>query len=65
MEKRIIIDVDPSGEVRIETEGYQGPRCLQATKELKAKLGTVIDTQEKPEIDLLETQEELKLEIKQ
>jgi hypothetical protein len=39
LEKQIVIDVSPEGEIRIETKGYEGPSCLEDSKFLKDILG--------------------------
>ena len=39
MLKQIFIDIDDSGEVRIETKGFVGPVCLEESKFLKDLLG--------------------------
>ena len=39
MHKKIIMDIDESGEIRIETTGYSGPVCLEESKFLKDILG--------------------------
>ena len=45
MEKQIVIDVSPEGEIRIETKGYEGPSCLEDSKFLKDILGEEISVQ--------------------
>ena len=39
MAKRIIVEIDNNGEVRLETRGYSGPVCLEETQFLKDLLG--------------------------
>jgi hypothetical protein len=39
--KRIIVSIDPQGQLSIEAEGYQGNGCLQATQMLERMLGRV------------------------
>jgi hypothetical protein len=39
MQKQIVVDIDDSGEVRIETKGFQGPVCLEESQFLKDLLG--------------------------
>ena len=37
--KKIILDIDDTGEVRIETTGFKGPVCLEESQFLKELLG--------------------------
>ncbi|WP_243357978.1 DUF2997 domain-containing protein [Fundidesulfovibrio terrae] len=39
MAKQIIVDIDNTGEVRIETTGFAGPVCLEESQFLKGLLG--------------------------
>lgn len=39
MTKQIVVDIDDSGEVRIETKGFKGPVCLEESQFLKDLLG--------------------------
>jgi len=39
MQKQIVVDIDDSGEVRIETKGFKGSVCLEESKFLKDLLG--------------------------
>ena len=39
MAKRIIVEIDNNGEVRLETRGYSGPVCLEEAQFLKELLG--------------------------
>ena len=39
MAKQIIVDIDNTGEVRIETTGFTGPVCLSESQFLKDLLG--------------------------
>lgn len=43
MAKRsLIVLIDPkTGEIVLETQGFKGQECIQATKELELALGTV------------------------
>jgi hypothetical protein len=36
---QILITISPTGETHLETRGYSGPACLQATRTLEAALG--------------------------
>jgi hypothetical protein len=49
MEKEIITRIKPTGEVEIETKGYRGRSCLEATKDLETALGKVGERELKPE----------------
>ena len=42
MKKQIVIDIDDTGEVRIETRGYRGKSCIEETQFLKELLGEEI-----------------------
>jgi hypothetical protein len=37
--KTIEIIVSPTGELRVETRGYHGSECLEATRQLESTLG--------------------------
>ena len=37
--KKIIVDIDETGEVHVETRGYSGPVCLEDSQFLKDVLG--------------------------
>lgn len=37
--KKIIVEIDNNGEVRLETKGYSGPICLEESEFLKNVLG--------------------------
>lgn len=39
MAKQIIVDIDKTGEVRIETTGFAGPMCLEESQFIKDLLG--------------------------
>ncbi len=39
MAKRIIVEIDNDGEVRLETRGYSGSVCLEESQFLKDLLG--------------------------
>lgn len=38
--KRIVITVSPKGETQLQTTGFAGPECKEATRLLEAALGT-------------------------
>jgi hypothetical protein len=37
------VEIDANGKVVIQTKGFQGASCLQATKSLESALGLVTD----------------------
>ena len=41
MSRVIEVTVSPRGEVTVQTKGFAGSDCLQATKDLEAALGVV------------------------
>jgi len=45
MSKTIQITVSPKGETKIETSGFSGSSCQDATRELEKALGVVADEQ--------------------
>lgn len=45
MSKTIQIIVSPQGETKIETSGFSGSSCQDATRELERALGAVTDEQ--------------------
>lgn len=47
--KEIVIEIAPSGEVKIEAVGFKGSSCDQATKVFEDALGVVADKKRKPE----------------
>lgn len=47
--KEIILTVDMDGKSKIETKGFKGKACLQASKFLEDALGESRDEQFKPE----------------
>jgi hypothetical protein len=49
MKKVIEVVVSPTGESRIETRGYSGSTCREATEALERALGTRSQEQLKPE----------------
>jgi hypothetical protein len=38
---RILITISPTGETIVETSGYRGKGCVEATKQLEKALGIV------------------------
>ena len=49
MSRIIEVTVSPTGETSIQTKGYTGSDCLQASKFLEKALGTVATEQKTPE----------------
>ncbi len=49
MQKQIIITISPSGESTVETKGYTGASCKDASKFLESTLGSVQAETLKPE----------------
>lgn len=47
--QKIIIDIDPLGNTSVETTGFTGKSCADATRELERALGRVDRDQKKPE----------------
>jgi len=47
--KKIEVRILPNGKIEIETEGFKGKACLDATGEIEKLLGTVVDEKKKPE----------------
>ena len=46
---QIKVVISPEGDVEIETSGFRGKACLDATAELEEALGTVGQREMKPE----------------
>lgn len=51
MTKKIIVDIDKNGEVKIEAQGYNNKECLKATKDLEEALGKVSDRKMKTQLN--------------
>ena len=49
-QKTIKVRIKPDGSVSIETSGFKGPECKDATKQLEQALGTVVQDRPKPEM---------------
>jgi hypothetical protein len=47
--KEIVIDINETGDVRIEANGFVGPECEAMTKDLKEAIGVVEKVTQKPE----------------
>ena len=41
---KIIVDVYPGGEIVVETKGFKGTSCQEATKSLEESLGKILIT---------------------
>ena len=42
--EKIIIVIDPAGQVKVETKGFKGSGCMAASKFIEETLGTVTAT---------------------
>jgi len=49
MAKSIVIDFDESGDCSIEGEGFVGPECDKALREIETALGQTTNRTKKPE----------------
>lgn len=49
MPQLIEVTVSPQGETKIQTKGYEGPRCQEASKFLEQALGLVTAEQKTSE----------------
>lgn len=49
-QKMIRVRIKPDGSVSIETSGFKGTECKEATRQLEQSLGTVVQDQPKPEM---------------
>ena len=48
-QKRLVIDIDPDGTIRIDAQGFSGPSCEDATRAIEQALGQVTAVMHKPE----------------
>lgn len=48
MSKRIIVEVDENGEIKIETVGFQGKGCIEESQWVKDLIGKEISQQLTP-----------------
>lgn len=48
-QQTVEVEIDMDGKVTIQTAGFSGASCLQATKALESVLGTVTDDTKTPE----------------
>lgn len=53
--KTIRVLISPTGEVTVETKGFSGASCREASKFIEEALGTRIDERLKAEFHLAET----------
>lgn len=58
MPQTIEITVSPQGETRIETKGFVGPSCRDATRDLEAAMGLRISEQPTAEFHVVATPEQ-------
>ena len=49
MAQIITVEISPEGEVKVQTTGFAGASCKQATKALEAALGAVVSDTQTPE----------------
>ena len=49
MTQTITVEISPEGEVKVETAGFGGAKCLAATQALEAALGNVQSIEKTPE----------------
>lgn len=49
--KKVILDFEPDGSVKIEAKGFRGVGCTKATAFLEIALGRVAKIQRKPEFN--------------
>lgn len=47
--KTITVDIDPQGQIKIETSGFKGNACEKATAEIQKALGTTTVSKKKAE----------------
>lgn len=50
MDKQVIIQVSPDGEIKIDAVGFKGQACKKATAALEKALGQVKSSTPKPEL---------------
>ena len=58
MDKQVIIQVSPDGEVKIDAVGFKGNACTKATAALIKAMGQVTSNTPKPEMYQQQTQEQ-------
>ena len=47
--KKIIVTIAPDGSTKVETKGYVGKACQDATRQIEQALGAVVSDTKKPE----------------
>lgn len=52
---KITITISPAGETVVQTSGYKGKSCVEATKQLEQALGLVQSDRKTPEFYQAET----------
>jgi stress-induced morphogen len=60
MSKKIRIEVDENGEIKIETLGFKGKSCLKESKWIKDLLGSEISSQLTPAYFMTEESKEVR-----
>ena len=59
--KKIILKANPkTGEIKIETKGFSGPECIEASKFLEKALGKVIEEKKTAEYYKVSTENKIK-----
>lgn len=63
--KSIVVEVAPDGQVTVRAEGYTGPGCVEAVRQLAAALGVADEEEHLPEYDIIvETEAEQGTDLK-
>ncbi len=52
--KTVKIDIDATGAVKIETEGFSGSACKDLTEKIEQLIGKEVSVDKKPEYDACE-----------
>lgn len=47
--KKLNIKISPEGDVEIDAQGFRGPECEEATRDIERAIGTVQDRKRKDE----------------
>ena len=47
--KKIIVTIAPDGSTTVETSGFKGKSCQDATRQIEQALGAVVSDTKKPE----------------
>lgn len=56
--EKLLITISPTGEVKIDAQGFQDVSCLAATRPFEEALGEVSKETRKPEANVQETRKE-------